>query len=192
MRSVGEIWVSRFNGNKASSPAKMHTAVLETHSPADGTQPSNVVLNCNLKVLFKITLFLERVETLMHPNKICYGKSGHSVPIGNCICEKPTTNEAWPSRHFLNTAGQMSTAVFIYIAGLCAKLPGCVEGHTSYWNTTAVVAWTVPSLAPTEVVIQWQHPRAPWWRLAVCRLIDNPYLLTHVRSLAWRLMGAYL
>ena len=27
-----------------------------------------------------------------------------------------------------------------------------------YWNTMAVVTRTMPSLAPTEVVIQWQHP----------------------------------
>ena len=122
---------------QAHSPAKLYTAVLETHSPADGTQPGNI-LNCNLK---KLHSFWNAWTTLtpMHPNKNYYGKSGHSVPIENCICEKPTTSEAWPSRRFLNTAWQISTAVRIYIAELCAKLPGCVKGHSWYWDTTAVV-----------------------------------------------------
>ena len=33
---------------------------------------------------------------------------------------------------FYNTAGQSSTAVCIYNAGLCAMLPGCVERYS--WN----------------------------------------------------------
>ena len=41
--------------NQAHSLAKLHTAVLETHSPADGAQSDNV-LNCKIKVLFKITI----------------------------------------------------------------------------------------------------------------------------------------
>ena len=51
--------------NKAHTPVKMHTAVLETHSPAD----SNLVLNCKSKVLFKITHFLECMDNFNAPKQ---------------------------------------------------------------------------------------------------------------------------
>ena len=39
-------------------PAKLHAGVVETHRPVDGTLAGNVVLNCKIEILFKITLFL--------------------------------------------------------------------------------------------------------------------------------------
>ena len=55
--------------NQAHSPAELHTAVLETHSRADGTQPGNVVLNCKIKFLFEITLFLEYMDNSNAPKQ---------------------------------------------------------------------------------------------------------------------------
>ena len=72
---------------QAHRPAKLHTAVLETHSPVDGTQPGNVASNCKIKVLLKVTISLSAWTTLMHSNKICYGKFGHSMPVAICICD---------------------------------------------------------------------------------------------------------
>ena len=43
-----------YDGTKAHSAAKLHTAMLETHSLADGAHTANVVLNGKVKVLFKI------------------------------------------------------------------------------------------------------------------------------------------
>ena len=55
--------------NKVHSLAKLHTTVLETHSPADSTQPGNLVLNCKSKSLFKISLFLERMDNINVPKQ---------------------------------------------------------------------------------------------------------------------------
>ena len=143
--------------NQTHSRAKLHTAVLEKHSPADGTQPGNVVLNCKFKVLFNITLFSNAWTTLMHSNNMCDGQSGPSVPVANCFCEKHTASEAWPSRHFQSTAGRMSTAVCIYIVGLCAKLPGCVEGHP--WDMSWLLTLCRTALVPTTL----RPPQALHW-----------------------------
>ena len=51
---------------------------------------------------------------------MCYGKFSIGVPVVNLICEKSTANEAWLSRHFQNTAGEMGTAVCIYNANFPA------------------------------------------------------------------------
>ena len=65
------------------------------------------------------------------------------------IHEKPIVREAYPSRHFQNTARQMSTTMCSYIAGLCAKLPSRVVSLVSMqpFVTLMLTLWSTDSFS---------------------------------------------
>ena len=74
------------NVNQAHSLAKLHTAVLEAHSPADGIQPGSIVLNGRTRILYKITCFLECMDNCNAQKKMCNDKCDFSARVATLIC----------------------------------------------------------------------------------------------------------
>ena len=103
----------------------------------------------------QLLFLVERLDN----SKMCYNIFSLSVPVEDGICEKPAASEAKSSRHFHNRAVKMNTAVCMYIAGLCAKLSGCVEGHP----------WDLQRWSPWELQIR----RSQFWNVL------DPYITSH-------------
>ena len=108
---------------KCTQPSWKHIARWTAHSPA--------MLFWTGKLTSCSKLHSSWNAWTMYPNKMCSGKYGLSVLVVNCICENPSQAKPSQAAIFRTQPGKCAarTTVCIYIAGLCVKLPGCVEGH---------------------------------------------------------------